>query len=470
MPLPKPTKDETEQDFIARFMSDDTAKEEFPEAEQRTAVAKERFTATNSVEPDPTEPQTRKITINSKTSGRYKMRTVGGAKHMITEMVPIVGDTVMKGLLYPNAEVIKSFNQFTNLPAPAGHPTIEGQKVSAFHPMAINAFNVGGFTRNPRMDGKKVVTEFWLNTDVADRTDDGKELIRRIKEGDQVGVSTGLDARIVSSNGVGEDGVKYRAKLSDFQFDHVALLLNEEAAGSHVGTELITNDEGEEILVGEVVNASVSEFMTALAGKISEKFTDDTGQARLVDAMLDESAAIFERFNRNTGDRKIFKIGFTKSDNGVSLADNPIEVTEKREFVPVQNAEEENDMELTIENTTAFLVEAGKKVVDPSEVITPEQVTALDTYAENKEAFEGWQAEQTSVLNTKREECMEASGLKEADVANLGIDAMQTIIDKCSTTVNNAARGGGHVPASERSEDANEFAADYMSGKTKEKE
>lgn len=429
--------------------------------------------------PDPIAPDTptrRKVVINSHTTGKYITRTLGGDPHMITQMVPIKGDTVMNGILYPEEEVAAAYGQFTNLPAPAGHPKVDGKSVSAYHPMAVNAFNVGGFTRNPRREGKKVIVDFYLNMTVAEKFPNGVELMRRIKEGDQVGVSTGLDLMLTAANGKGEDGVDYTAKGSEFQFDHTAVLLDEAAAGAHVGTELILNEElGEDILIGEVAdepveNVTLFEWQEQLREAIQEKFAAPGKRVWFRDFILDESAAIFEVFDEATSTEALFKVGVSQDANGFTIADNPTEVIEKREFVPVSNAEEEEDMELTIENTTAFLENAGKKVVDPSELITPEQVTALSAYAENKEPFEAYMAEQTSVLNTKREECMEASGLKEADVANLGIDAMQTIIDKCTTNINNAARGGGHKPASERSEDANKFAADYMSGKTIEKE
>lgn len=42
-PLPKPSPDETEEDFIARFMSDEEMITEHPEEEQRLAIAKEQF-------------------------------------------------------------------------------------------------------------------------------------------------------------------------------------------------------------------------------------------------------------------------------------------------------------------------------------------------------------------------------------------------------------------------------------------
>ncbi len=43
MPLPKPKPDEDEQEFVNRFMSNETAKKEFPEKKQRLAVAYNKY-------------------------------------------------------------------------------------------------------------------------------------------------------------------------------------------------------------------------------------------------------------------------------------------------------------------------------------------------------------------------------------------------------------------------------------------
>ena len=39
MPLPKPNKNETRDEFVSRFMSNETAKKDFPDKDQRLAVA-----------------------------------------------------------------------------------------------------------------------------------------------------------------------------------------------------------------------------------------------------------------------------------------------------------------------------------------------------------------------------------------------------------------------------------------------
>ena len=191
-----------------------------------------------------------KVLINSKTSGKFKREDIDGRSHIVTTMMPIRGDITMNGIFYPDKEVEASFMQLNMLPAPNGHPTVNGVNVPAFHPVANNKHNIGGFLRNPRKKGKRVFVDFLLDEEVANNSEAGKETIRRIEAGERIGVSTGLGiANVINKTGTDDFGKKYLREGKVFNFDHVATLLNETAAGEHAGTELILNEENEDILV-----------------------------------------------------------------------------------------------------------------------------------------------------------------------------------------------------------------------------
>ncbi len=183
---------------------------------------------------------TTRIAINSSTTGKFRRENVGGREHLITNMVPIVGDSTMNGIFYPLDQVKASYLQLNNLPAPNGHPTVEGQNISAFHPFAINAHNIGAFVRAPRMKGKKVENELLVDVEVANKSEDGQELLRRIENGEFIGVSTGLTINdLEPQTGVDDYGVPFQSVGRGFNFDHVALLMNEDAAGAHAGTAVV---------------------------------------------------------------------------------------------------------------------------------------------------------------------------------------------------------------------------------------
>jgi len=185
-----------------------------------------------------------KILINTRTTGSSRKEIIMGRTHLVVPIVPIRGDTAMKGMFYANSEITPLISEFNNAPAPNGHPVIDGKHVSARDPVANNIYNVGGFIKNARIEGKSVLAEFWLDTNTANQSEPGIELQRRIQAKEYVGVSTAVTAaQIVNSEGVDDFGVPYTSAVQGLKVDHVAVLLGDEpAAGEHAGTKLIVND------------------------------------------------------------------------------------------------------------------------------------------------------------------------------------------------------------------------------------
>lgn len=298
-----------------------------------------------------------KITINSKTAGKFKKEYLNNREHIVTEMVPIVGDSVMNGGLYPFDEIKASYLQIDNLPAPNGHPKVNGEIVSAFHPLAINAHNIGGFVRNPRLDNKRVINEFWLDTEIANQSDDGKELIRRIENGEEVGVSTGLTVR--QENKAGDT---YTWVARDLRFDHVAILLNEKAAGAHVGTKLTVNSS--DLIISQVkfetnnagvrdvkglkdkiiqlvtkafaVNSmTVQDISNGLHNALKAKYPGDGVYFWVCDIMPTESKFAYE-VGAEGEPSKTYLDSYTVADDfSVSISGSPVEVARRTEYKPV---------------------------------------------------------------------------------------------------------------------------------------
>lgn len=171
-----------------------------------------------------------KLLINSESSGKYHTENRGDRKFLVTQMLPIQADSIMNGLLYPASAVFESYNQLDKLPAPAGHPYFDGKSVSAFDPEGAAAFNVGAFVRSPKMEGANVVADLVIDIEVANRSDEGKEIISRIKNGKKMGVSTGLKAKVLETSGK-QGSKEYQGVVNSIKFDHVAILLSEPPAG-----------------------------------------------------------------------------------------------------------------------------------------------------------------------------------------------------------------------------------------------
>ena len=224
-----------------------------------------------------------RIAINSQIeTNQHTTETINGRDHIVVNMRPIRGDTTMNGIFYPLSEVKNSFEQLNNKPAPNGHPQVNNQNISAFHPLAVNAHNIGAFVRNPKMNGKQVITELVVDVEVANKVDDGKELVKRIKNKEPVGVSTGLIINLIEdAHGSDDYGHEYNVIGRSYEFDHVAILLNEKAAGAHAGTELmITNAVDDRtnkpsIKPKEVNNMDKEKLVLAIIGNKQTAFIGD---------------------------------------------------------------------------------------------------------------------------------------------------------------------------------------------------
>lgn len=273
--------------------------------------------------------KTLKMLINSATSGKYRIKMIGGRRHIVTNMMPIRGDTSMNGIYYSDKEVNDSFMQLNNLPCPSGHPEVNGVAVAAYHPVANNKHNIGAFMMNPVKRGKNVFVDFALDEEVANNSDAGKETIRRIKAGEKIGVSTGLGIEeVTNKEGVDDFNVAYNRVGKKFHFDHVAILLNEQAAGLHAGTELILNaDEGEVIVHNAEWQCGVT---------IEQAITDAITK---VDNEIDITIeSVYENSVVYCDGGRIFKQCFTNTNSVLKLESNRVEVVKNPDqYIPLVN-------------------------------------------------------------------------------------------------------------------------------------
>lgn len=409
-----------------------------------------------------------KITINSKTAGKYRKAMLNNREHIVTSMVPIVADSVMNGGLYPLAEVANTFDQLDNLPAPNGHPSVNGELVSAFHPLAINAYNIGGFVKNPKMDGKKVINEFWLDVEIANQSEDGKELIRRIENGEEVGVSTGLTVR--QENAEAKD---YSWIARDLKFDHVAILLNERAAGEHVGTRLQTNSA--DLIISAVSDQRVkgmskqnqgilARIVNAVSAVLVSNASAETVREALQQAVratyggediyvwvcdFDQEAGTVYYEVSGSESAKTFSEGFTLSADGTlaTLAGSPAEVKRKTEFVPVsapaaqQPAQQEGktvEVQPVAPNADAPQGDADKAALDAAvklleskgfKVVKAEEAENAAEYKANAAAFAEFKANRKAEADDLRKQLIGNAGLTEDDVKDLTVPVLARMVN-----------------------------------------
>ena len=338
----------------------------------------------------------------------------------------------------------------------------------------MNAFNVGGFTRDPKMKGKEVFVDFLIDEEVANKSDDGKEIIRRIEAGEKIGVSTGLNINELEiKSGKDDLGAPYDKIGRGFNFDHVAILLNEKAAGEHAGTELILNtaNKDEPIHIVNLVMNEPNQLEINLdaenalsADSIHEQLnrliaTDNEEIFKhVLDFFPEEKTFIFSISNK--ADRKIFEQSYAIGNDLIVLAGEPVEVILQQKITPVIQTNEEDDMNkelmilAIIANThNAFdgndkerleamsesdLVGALCLEVDEKqakEVLTANgfDFKAYDNFTANKDGFNDYQEAENKRIQEVKDSIIEANSDYTAELLDGKSETELLVINKMIT-------------------------------------
>lgn len=189
--------------------------------------------------------------INS--ASNITTETINGKPHIVVRGVtPIVDDIVMNRKLYPAAEIEKSYKSLERNPMPFGHPKVNGKHISARDVQAVNDYHVGAWLQNVNRDGGKVSGDMYVDRRYAEGSDNGKRLVQRLddmaagKNVDPVHISTGLLHKEITANGESK-GKRYEKIVTNMDFDHVAVLLDQPGAGTpEEGVGIFVNAEGDE--------------------------------------------------------------------------------------------------------------------------------------------------------------------------------------------------------------------------------
>jgi hypothetical protein len=214
-----------------------------------------------------------------------------GRDVIIVPSATLPDDVVMNGIKYPADEIAKSFQGLEKKPAPLGHPMIGGEYVSALEPMAINANWVGAFNENVRRENGRVFLDKVIDIEVANRTAGGKSLLEAIDKGDPIHTSTGLFCNLEDCADAG-----FKAIARDIEFDHDAILLNEQgAAKPEQGVGMMVNGAKVTVINSFLEDAdrsmewAVESLVHALERRERASFMDQM-KARLVSLFGDVKA------------------------------------------------------------------------------------------------------------------------------------------------------------------------------------
>lgn len=189
-----------------------------------------------------------------------------GREHLVLPSYTLPDNVVMNGGLYPADEIEKSYKSLENTPAPMGHPQIDGEYVSAYHPAAINGYYAGAFNRNVRRDGHRVYLEKWVDVEFAKTNAQGQALLAAIKDKQPIHTSTGV---LLEPEPVTNASAGYKWIARNMRFDHDAILINETGAATpEQGVGLFVNVAEAVPLEEPEVESLFKKFLNMLRGDV----------------------------------------------------------------------------------------------------------------------------------------------------------------------------------------------------------
>lgn len=198
--------------------------------------------------------------VNNKTIRREKHND---RDHWIVPSYTLPANVVMNEGLYTSEQIDKHFQGIEGTLAPLGHPVLNGAFISASSAEGINQGHVGAWNRNVKKAGNRIYVEKWIDVEVANQSEKGRELIERIESierGDDVppihtSIAVFLE-QLEPNEEQSKGGAKWVADI--VSVDHDAILLHETGAA--------TPEQG----VGMMVNADAAEPLKEKKGVISK--------------------------------------------------------------------------------------------------------------------------------------------------------------------------------------------------------
>lgn len=400
MPLPKPKKDESKDEFVSRCMGNSTMKNEFPKQVQLNAVRNQQWEQRNNRRGDSGPyPVRDMLSVNARAdTDAIRTETFQGVEHLVVPVVALV-----EGVLWPSnapapeLALADEFGQhaasWDGRPVVLDHPKRGGIPVSANRPDVLEQEAFGQLF-NSKLDGKKLKTEAWINLDrVAELSKERPEIqetVERLQSGELVEVSTGLFMALEEVEGV-YNGETFEGVWRDVKSDHLALLpagvigacsvedgcgtpRTQRLRGNYMGKTSKSDPScecqrqngeleggGEEQEQEQQSSSGVGTFK-ALMGRLGNLLQFRSNQKELSDidvrraleaALLTEGSeyfwivAVFDNhfvYEPDFSGELVSRSFEISEDGGVSLTGDKVPVRPVTEFVPVKVNEEEESM------------------------------------------------------------------------------------------------------------------------------
>ena len=353
--------------------------------------------------------------VNSK-SIRREMHN--GREHLVLPSYTLPANVVMNGGLYTDTEINAHYTGLEGTLAPLGHPQVNGQFVSAFSPEGLCVGFVGAWNRNVKKSGNRVYLEKWVDTNRAQESEGGRELLDRvaaIERGEDVppihtSVAVYLD-QLEANEDQKAMGAEWVAKIHGM--DHDAILLHEVGAATpEQGVGLMVNADlatPMKVNAGALIGESYRERERRLEKAARDKFAPGENDYAWVADFTDSQAVVIS----NGGNAQVYgytvdggKITFddtgspvARQESWVSIVANKVKSLFTTQEPPAINHQTEGDMPLTKEELEQIGSMIGQAVATNTEaslkpinealaLIQTNQKTLSDSLTANSRAEE----------------------------------------------------------------------------------
>ncbi|WP_274851926.1 hypothetical protein [Serratia marcescens] len=374
-----------------------------------------------------------KVQVNVTTkvnSQAIRRESYNGREHLVLPSYTLPANVVMNEGLYTASEIDAHYQGLEGTLAPLGHPQLNGAFISAFSPEGINQGHIGAWNRNVKKSGNRIYLEKWVDTQIANQSEGGRELITRveaIERGEDVppihtSVAVFLD-QLDPNEQQKATGAKWVAKIHGM--DHDAILLHEVGAATpEQGVGLMVNADLATPLKansGALIGESYRDREQRLDRAAKERFAPGENEYAWVADFTDSQVVII----RNGGAAQVYgytseggKIAFdetgtpvARQESWVTVVANKVKSLFNPQGQPATNHQTEGDMPLTTEEKQELITEIGKGLAaNFAEALKPitDKVDALQ--ANHNQLAETLTANSRAEEKTKREAVAKVHG------------------------------------------------------------
>lgn len=271
-------------------------------------------------------------------SASIRRETYNGRDHIVIPSYTLPANVIMNNEYYPESEIDAHYRGLEGTLAPLGHPAVNGQHVSAFSPEGINIGHIGAFNRNVKKSGNRVFVEKWVDIDVANRTEGGRELLERvaqIERGEDVPpIHTSVAVfreRSEAPDDLKAQGADWIVKIH--AMDHDAILLHEVGAATpEQGVGLMVNADLATPLQansGALIGESFRERERRLEKAAKDRFAPGDNDYAWIADFTDSQAVII----KNGGDAQVY--GYKSEGGIITFSDTGTAVTRQESWVSI---------------------------------------------------------------------------------------------------------------------------------------